>query len=451
MSNVIGQQLCKVDMEGEELIIPTRYQVEKIIGRGSYGLVCSTRDRVTGKNVALKKNIDIFPRIVSNRTVIKKTRSILTQKRILRELKVLMHLNHPNIVSLKEVIAPISFNDFGDVYFVTDLMEADMRAILSSNQGLSDQHIKYFVYQMLSALAHMHSADILHRDLKPENVLLNADCELRICDFGLSRGVDFEQDPTMSTNYVQTRWYRAPELLLDHATVTKEIDVWSVGCIFGELYGRKVLFQGTSTPNQLMRIIKVLGKPTPADIKGSRSGVEFVNNLSAPENNSESSLWAKRMFPGANPLGLDLLNKMLQFNPDKRITAEDALKHPYFSDLHDPTEVITASEKFDFSFEDTLDSTHAIKTECYNTVIQYCKSHQGRSSNGVLPSVASQNVPGSRGSTTEPQKTQRRSSISSSSSKRTTSPQRKSPANKNRRPSNGGYFDSTSVAKQTLY
>jgi serine/threonine protein kinase len=373
LTNATGQQLYRTEVECEEFFIPTRYHLERVIGRGSYGLVCSAKDKQTNKLVALKKNIDIFPRVVSNRTVVKKTRSLLTQKRMLRELRVLMHLNHPNIVSLKEVIAPTSFNDFGDVYLITDLMEADMRAILSSNQPLSEQHVKYFVYQMLSALAYMHSADILHRDLKPENVLLNADCELRLCDFGLSRGIDFEVDPTMSTNYVQTRWYRAPELLLDFPTVTKQIDVWSVGCIFGELLGRKVMFQGSSTPNQLTRIIKMLGKPMPEDIKGSRSGVEFVSNLPGETFHGDSR-WTSRAFPQVSQLAADLLYQMLHFNPEKRITALDALKHPYFSDLYDPNEVILCPTKFDFSFEDSLDSTAAIKAECYNTIISYCRA-----------------------------------------------------------------------------
>jgi serine/threonine protein kinase len=410
-TNVVGQQLYRTEMECEEFVIPSRYQLERVIGRGSYGLVCSVRDRVTNKLVALKKNIDIFPRVVSNRTVIKKTRSLLTQKRMLRELKVLMHLNHPNIVSLKEAIAPTTFNDFGDVYFVTDLMEADMRAILSSNQPLSEQHVKYFIYQMLSALAYMHSADILHRDLKPENVLLNADCELRLCDFGLSRGVDFDLDPTMSTNYVQTRWYRAPELLLDFPTVTKQIDVWSVGCILGELIGRKVMFQGSSTPNQLTRIIKLLGKPHFDDIKGSRSGVDFVQNLNteAPYYNGQ---WATRTYPNASPQCADLLNKLLQFNPEKRITAEDALKHPYFADLHDPKEVILCPTKFDFSFEDKLDSSNSIKVECYNTIVSYCRS---RMVNQQLPAVGPvttipKRVPSSTGSRSPSRKSPTRKS-----------------------------------------
>ncbi len=233
------------------------------------------------------------------------------------------------------------------------------------------------MYQLLLALHFIHSADVLHRDMKPyvivialltinrENILLNCDCELKLCDFGLARGIDFDLDPTMSTNYVQTRWYRAPELLLNNSTVSKETDMWSVGCIFAELLTRRVLFQGKSPIEQMKLIIKILGTPDADNIKGCQQGIDFVNQLPFSR-----GLDFAELFPEANPQAIGLLKSMLQFNHEKRISAADALKHPYFEQYYDPRDITTATSKFDFSFEDNLKDSFDIKKEAYYTIME---------------------------------------------------------------------------------
>lgn len=130
---------------------------------------------------------------------------------------------------------------------MTELMEADLHKLIYSKHQLSDDHYQYFMYQLLRGVLFLHSANIMHRDLKPSNILVNMNCDLKICDFGLARGFGGDDDPNQQqekTIYVVTRWYRAPEVMLNQQHYTEALDVWSIGCIFGELMMRATLFQG---------------------------------------------------------------------------------------------------------------------------------------------------------------------------------------------------------------
>jgi serine/threonine protein kinase len=159
-------------LKGESFRLPKRYTVDRIIGKGSYGVVVAGRDLTTGEGIAIKKNKSIFPcaslpseaRQQQNQPA--HCRSVMSQKRILRELKILLHVTHATIISIKDVFKPDSYDSFTDLYFVTDLMEADLRDIISSEQHLTDEHIQYFMFQILLAVNYMHSANILHRDIK---------------------------------------------------------------------------------------------------------------------------------------------------------------------------------------------------------------------------------------------------------------------------------------------
>jgi len=149
------------------------------------------------------------------------------------------------------------------MYILYELMDTDLHQIIRSSQPLSDEHGQFFIYQLLRGLKYIHSANVLHRDLKPSNILLNANCDLRICDFGLART---SSEKEYMTEYVVTRWYRAPELLLSCAEYTAAIDIWSCGCIFAELLGRKPLFPGRDYVHQLNLITRVLGTPSDEDL-----------------------------------------------------------------------------------------------------------------------------------------------------------------------------------------
>lgn len=225
--------------------VDRRFSMIRLVGSGAYGVVISASDTEREKNVAIK----MVPKAFSDE---------IDAKRILREIKLLKHFQHDNIVSLIDMMPPnvSCLENFNDVYLVTDLMETDLHRIIYSKQKLSSDHVQYFIYQLLRGLKYIHSCKVLHRDLKPSNLLVNSNCDLKICDFGLARGIDFPMDDgraetMLLTEYVVTRWYRAPEIMLACHEYSFPVDVWSVGCIFAELILRKPLFPGDDYIDQV--------------------------------------------------------------------------------------------------------------------------------------------------------------------------------------------------------
>jgi mitogen-activated protein kinase 1/3 len=292
--------------------------------------------------------------------------------RTLREIKLLRFFQHENIISILDIVKPASYETFTEVYLVQELMETDMHRVIRT-QELSDDHCQYFIYQTLRALKCMHSANVLHRDLKPSNLLLNANCDLKVCDFGLARSANFDEENNAGfmTEYVATRWYRAPEIMLTFKEYTKAIDVWSVGCILAEMLSGRPLFPGRDYHHQLTLILDVLGTPTMEDFYAikSRRARDYIRSLPFKKKIPFSD-----MFPNANPLALDLLERMLTFNPQKRITCEEALAHPYLEAYHDPDDE-PCSEPipegfFDFDKQKDQLSKEQLKMYIYNEIMQ---------------------------------------------------------------------------------
>jgi len=235
---------------------------------------------------------------------------------------------------------------------------------------LEDIHKQFIIFQLLKAIKYMHTAQVIHRDMKPSNLLLNSECLVKIADFGLARSVDFkDKEPGRSpvlTDYVATRWYRAPEILLGSTTYTKGVDMWSIGCILGELLGGKPMFPGTSTMNQLDRIVEVSGRPSKEDVDAIQS--EFAATMldSLPDAEARS---LQTLYPNASEDALDLLQKLLMFNPDKRITAEGALEHPYVAQFHNPDEEIACEKQIQMPINDNKKlSVAAYREELYASV-----------------------------------------------------------------------------------
>ncbi|KAK9479909.1 kinase-like domain-containing protein [Lipomyces japonicus] len=334
-----------------------QYEILDVVGEGAYGVVCSAIHKASGQKVAIKKIAPFDHSMFCLRT--------------LREMKLLKYFNHENIISILDIQRPSSYETFTEVYLVQELMETDMHRVIRT-QTLSDDHCQYFIYQTLRALKAMHSANVLHRDLKPSNLLLNANCDLKVCDFGLARSAASTDDNQgFMTEYVATRWYRAPEIMLTFKEYTKAIDVWSVGCILAEMLNGKPLFPGKDYHHQLTLILEVLGTPTMEDYYAIRSARarEYIRSLPFRKRVPFAT-----MFPGANPLAVDLLDKMLTFNPLKRISVDEALNHGYLEPYHDPDDEPTAlpipDGFFDFDRRKDELSKEQLKRLIYDEITQ---------------------------------------------------------------------------------
>ncbi|KAJ8273920.1 hypothetical protein GJAV_G00106940 [Gymnothorax javanicus] len=327
----------------------------------AYGIVWKAVDRSSGEVVAVKKIFDAF----RNRT---------DAQRTFREIMFLQEFgDHRNIIKLLNVIR--AHND-KDIYLVFEYMETDLHAVIKKGDLLKDVHQRYIIYQILTACKYLHSGNVIHRDQKPSNVLLDRDCRVKLCDFGLSRSLqqiqEEEGNPAL-TEYVATRWYRAPEILLGSPRYTKGVDMWSVGCILGEMLLGKPLFPGTSTINQVERILSTIPRPTPEDVQSIHSeyGASVIQRmLHRPQVSLEEMLPAS-----VAPDARDLLQKLLVFNPHKRLSAEQALQHPYVYRFHNPTQEPSLGYEVVLPVDDCIQlSVAQYRNKLYEMILEKSKS-----------------------------------------------------------------------------
>ncbi|XP_071945451.1 uncharacterized protein [Antedon mediterranea] len=338
----------------------TDYKPIENIGTGAYGVVCSAINKNSGIKVAIKK----IPNAFCEETIAKRT---------YREIRILRHFRHENIIAIREILnikGPVS--GFKDVYVVLDLMESDLHQIIHSKQVFSEEHVRYFLYQILRGLKYIHSANVIHRDLKPSNLLVNGNCELKIGDFGMARGVSSVQDHKRHmrmTNYVATRWYRAPELLFPMEHYVKSVDMWSVGCILAEMIGRKQIFPGKNLIDQLTLVTQVLGLPPDKMLQSCHS--DQVYNFFHKNYGHIKPIDLKTKYPEADSQALDLLSQMLKYSPEERVTSADALKHPYLAKYHDPLDEPLCFPQFDFSFENEKMTKEHIQEKVAKIIAKY--------------------------------------------------------------------------------
>ncbi|XP_074569928.1 mitogen-activated protein kinase 9-like [Curcuma longa] len=337
----------------------SRYHVQEVIGKGSYGVVGAAIDTHTGERVAIKKINDVFEH-VSDAT------------RILREIKLLRLLRHPDIVEIKHIMLPPSRREFRDIYVVFELMESDLHQVIKANDDLTPEHHQFFLYQLLRALKYIHAANVFHRDLKPKNILANADCKLKVCDFGLAR-VAFNDAPSAIfwTDYVATRWYRAPELCGSFfSKYTPAIDIWSIGCIFAEMLTGRPLFPGKNVVHQLDLMTDLLGTPSAESIAKIRNekAKRYLSNM-----RKKQPIPFHQKFPCVDSLALRLLERLLAFDPKDRPTAEEALNDPYFRclanvDREPSTQPIS---KLEFEFERRKLTKDDVRELIYREILEY--------------------------------------------------------------------------------
>ncbi|KAL9164725.1 hypothetical protein ABFS82_06G122800 [Erythranthe guttata] len=287
------------------------------INEGTYGVVYRAKDSKTGEIVALKK-------------VKMKNENEKFPLTSLREINILRSLRNPYIVDFKEVVVDGDIDDgVFDVYMVMEYMDHDLKGLMEkTGYPFSQSEVKCLMLQLLEGVKYVHENWILHRDLKTSNLLLNKCGELKICDFGLSRQYGNPLKPY--SDWVVTLPYRSPELLLEANEYSTAIDMWSVGCIMAELLLKRPLFNGTSEINQLHKIFRILGTPNetiwPGFSKLPGAKAKFVEHK---YNQLRKIFQAHVLSDG----GLDLLNKLLTYDPEKRITAEAALVHEWFREI----------------------------------------------------------------------------------------------------------------------
>jgi cyclin-dependent kinase 1 len=288
-------------------------KIEKI-GEGTYGVVYKGRDKRTDKLVAMKKI-----RLENDDEGVPST--------AIREVSTLKELQHENIVGLLETVLPD-----GKLYLVFEFLKMDLKRYLDScipkKSFLPPRVVQQFMSQMFSALLFCHQRRIMHRDLKPQNILIGADGNIKIADFGLARS--FSVPVRVYTHEVVTLWYRAPEILLGSPRYCTPVDVWSIGCIFTEIVTKKPLFHGDSEIDQLFRIFRVLGTPTNTDWPGVTQMPDYKPHFPSWKDNILSTT-----VPEMSPLATDLLQKCLIYNPVNRITARAALEHDYLLGFDD--------------------------------------------------------------------------------------------------------------------
>lgn len=303
------------------------FDVQKKIGQGAYGVVWKATHRKKGHTVAIKKCFEAF-------------RCSVDAQRTFREVTYLKALSendgHDNIIKLHDVIRA---NNEKDLYISFEYMETDLSQVIKA-KILEPMHVQFIIYQLLKALKYIHSAKLLHRDIKPSNILVDASCSIKLCDFGLCRSIAVSSDELSSTNenmeltdYIATRWYRSPEILMGSRRYTEGVDLWSAGCILGEMFRSRPILPGASTMGQVEKIFELTGNPSAKDVKSWKSpfATAMLENVQAKNRVRLDDLCHNKLPRDAK----SLMKSLFKLDPSKRGSAELTLGHDYLVDFHD--------------------------------------------------------------------------------------------------------------------
>eukprot|EP00667_Euglena_gracilis_P005869 EG_transcript_5914 len=337
----------------QDFIVSSDYVVTYQLGIGAYGVVCAAEHTPTKSTVAIKK-VTLDGRAT-------------TAVKILREIKALSFFDHPNIVKLYDIIE-LPSKEFGELYFVIDFMDYDLDRVIRQSTVFGIDLIKYLMYYILRGLKCIHSAHMIHRDLKPRNILVNKSCDVQICDFGLAR----EMSDDLSV-YVETRWYRAPEIIMDWRHYDTKVDMWSMGCILGEMLLRRPVWQGTNAKDQIDRILKTVGVPAAEDVTGIGTDISREYCVSKAMEFGHDGQF-NRIFGFYDPQAADLLRHLLAFSPRRRCSVEEALAHAFFEDVRVEDEPVCEKPfdlQLDIDMNDRLDDYRRIQEMIWEEMLQF--------------------------------------------------------------------------------
>lgn len=313
------RKISKVPQEYVDRDVSTRYNVGRRIGRGCYGVVYEAQEATgLGRECAIKKMLFAY-------------RSATDAQRSYREVSYLLQFaGHSNIMTIYDLVPS---KDDKHLYMVCELMDADLQKAIKSMK-LEEYQQKFITYQMLRALKFIHSAGVIHRDMKPSNILINRNCSVKLADFGWSRALPASLGEGAMTEYASARWYRSPEMLLGGSRYTAGCDMWALACIAGEMCLREPLIQGACTQEMLDLMIDMFGKPTTFDIACMEAQYAQMMLEALPPEAPRRSIEVRMV--GESREFVDFLQLSLQMNPEKRLTAQEALEHPHMANFHNP-------------------------------------------------------------------------------------------------------------------
>lgn len=377
--------------------VDARYVIKSVVGKGAYGLVCAAEHNNASFLTSSPASVqDVASAPATSKVAVKKVidpfHDHTDTKRLLREIRLLRSLRHPNVLHLMDIMPPpsLSPSKWKDVYLVTRLFDTNLHRVIYSGQPLTDPHVQYILWQAFRALRYLHAAEVVHRDMKPTNMLLNRDCELALADFGLARYMPASDDrrstlaqnaePRLKTcqltKYVVTRWYRAPELLVQNKRYDSKVDMWSVGCILAEVIGAKAIFPGKDSLHQLRLIVETLGTPTQEELAviENEQAVNYITSLRNKDtggSHMNAAARLKAMFPETEPNLVDLLAQLLHFDPTKRLSAAQALEHPYLAAYRDAPEENLPTPEIEMDFELKHPTKDELRKLVWEEVLRY--------------------------------------------------------------------------------
>ena len=327
------------------------------LGRSACGVVWKAIEKRTRQVIVLKKCFNVLGRSDD-------------AQRVYREIMYLQAFSgHDNVIKMHHVIC--AGND-QDIYITYDFMQTDLHAVIRANV-LEAMHMKYVIYQLLKALKFIHSAGVVHRDIKPSNLLVNADCHVKICDFGLARSLQVGKNAVKNprlTDYVGTRWYRAIEVLLGCTHYCCAVDIWAVGCVYAEMLLGQPVFQGTSIIDQIVKILELIGRPSVCDVNSVGSAYASTLLEMLPPLQPVSFV---EVFPNVSAEALNFLSQCFCYNPEPghRCTVIDALRHPFVAEFHDADDEPALKEELSLTLDDfELFTTHEYREAINDAILK---------------------------------------------------------------------------------